>query len=91
MRYCVPENIIDRDIGEELLIHHFEKDEVFILNSDARLIFQALKRFGDPEEVREAIASEVFGDRLELDRAVDDALQRMVAEGMIVPDEAPGN
>jgi len=91
MRYCVPENIVDRDIGEELLIHHFENDEVFILNNHARMIFQAVKRYGDPEQVRVAIASEVFGDSLELDQAVDDTLQRMAAEGMIVADEDPGD
>jgi hypothetical protein len=95
LRYCVPEEVLDRAIGDELLVHRFDTDEVFVLNGDAKLVFEAAKGGATREGVREFVAGHIFGDTLDLYHAVDQALDEMVAQGLLSelpPDPAlPGS
>jgi hypothetical protein len=84
-QYCVAEGIIDRDIGEELLVHRFDTDEVFVLNGHAKVVFQAVKEMATHEEVQEFVATNVFGDTAELYQTVDCAIEQMLTHGIIVP------
>jgi hypothetical protein len=83
IRYTVRDGILDRSIGDELLVHRFDTDEVFVLNHDARLVFEALKQSGSVDEIRDAVASRVFGDTLEIHQAVEQALEQLHAQGLI--------
>jgi hypothetical protein len=89
VRYRVSDDVIDRDIGDELLVHRFDTDEVFVLNSAARLVFLAVKEVGTHEEILERIVTEVFGDTAALHEAVGRAIDEMVRQGVIVRDETP--
>jgi hypothetical protein len=90
VRYTVPEGILDREIGDELLVHRFDTDEVFVLNAHARIVFDAVKETASGEEVRELVASRVFGDTLEIYQAVDRALELMVEEGLLLKAQDAG-
>ena len=83
-RYFVPEGIIDREIGDELLIHRFDTDEVFVLNGHAKVVFQAVKEMATHEEVQDLVATSVFGDTAELYQTVDSAIEQMLTHGIIV-------
>jgi hypothetical protein len=85
--YTVRDGILDRSIGDELLVHRFDTDEVFVLNSDAKLVFEALKQFGSVDEILDFVASRVFGDALELLRAIEQALEQLLAQGLIIADD----
>jgi len=89
VRYTVAEGILDRSVADELLVHLFETDDVFVLNGDAKIVFEALKQSRSIEEVRDLVASRVFCDAVELGAAVDRAVGQMVAAGMIVRVEEP--
>jgi hypothetical protein len=89
VRYSVPDDIIDRGIGDELLIHHFETDEVFVLNPHAKLVFEAVKGGSSREDVQAFVAARVFCDTAELHRAIDGALDKLLAEGVIVCESEP--
>jgi len=86
IRYTVRDGILDRSIGDELLLHRFDTDEVFVLNSDARLVFDALKQFSSVDEILDFVASRVFGDALEIHQATEHALEQLVAQGLIIAD-----
>ena len=88
-RYRVADGVIDRAIGDDLLVHRFDTDQVFVLNGDARRVFDAVREIGTDEAVRERIASEVFGDCVEIDEQVDRALEEMCRQGLIEIDEGP--
>jgi hypothetical protein len=88
-QYRVPDGILDRTIGDELLVHRFDTDEVFVLNEDAKVVFEAVKQAGEHEQVRAFVASRVFGDTVEIYEAVDRTLGQMVAEGLILETEHP--
>ncbi|MBI4612749.1 MAG: hypothetical protein HY720_03990 [Planctomycetes bacterium] len=81
--YRVPEGVVDRNIGEELLVHRFDTDEVFVLNPHARLVFEAAKCLGDGESVRRDVASRVLADTSEVFDAVGRTLEEMVAKGIL--------
>lgn len=83
MRYAAPEEVLDRAIGDELLVHRFDSDEVFVLNGDAKIVFEAAKSGATREAIRELVAGRVFGDTLELYRLVDQALDDMMAQGLL--------
>jgi hypothetical protein len=85
-RYSVREGILDRAIGDELLVHRFDTDEVFVLNGDARLVFTALKQSPSVDEALDFVCARVFGDALELQQAVMTTIDRLAAEGLIVPE-----
>jgi hypothetical protein len=82
-RYRVADGVIDRAIGDELLVHRFDTDQVFVLNGDAKRIFEAVREAGSDEAVRARIANEVFGDTVEIDEQVDRALDEMRRQGLI--------
>jgi len=86
-RYTVRDGILDRAIGDELLIHRFDTDEVFVMNGDAKLIFEALKQSTSVDDVLALVRSRVFGDALELDQAVITTLDRLAAEGIIIAED----
>jgi hypothetical protein len=80
-RYSVPEEVIGRSLGEDLLVHCFDTDEVFVLNGHARMIFEAIKRVATREEVRDAIRSQGFDHEAALsavDRTIDELLELKV-------------
>ncbi|WP_437306397.1 hypothetical protein [Sorangium sp. So ce388] len=84
-RYSVPEEVIGRSLGEDLLVHCFDTDEVFVLNGHARMVFEAIKRVATRQEVRDAIRSQGFDHEAALaavDRTIDEllALKVIVAE-----------
>jgi hypothetical protein len=86
VKYTICDGILDRCIGDDLLVHRFDTDEVFVLNSDAKLIFDALKQSSTEDDVRDFVASRVFVDTLELHRAVENGLRQLLAEGLILAD-----
>jgi hypothetical protein len=90
VRYTVPNEILDRAIGDELLVHRFDTDEVFVLNGDAKLVFEAVKASGSREDVCEFVAARVFGDTSELYNAVDRALGGMLEQGLLLKTESEG-
>jgi hypothetical protein len=85
----VAEGVLDRCVADELLVHLFETDDVFVLNGDARIVFEALKQSSSIEEVRDFVATRVFCDAVELSAAVDRAVEQMVGAGLIVRIEEP--
>src|SRR5262245_24666468 len=84
VRYLVSEGALDRRVGNELLVHLFDTDDVFVLNGDARIVFECVKQSSSVEDVHDAIALRVFCDAVELARLVDGALEKMVAAGILV-------
>jgi hypothetical protein len=88
-RYRVADGVIDRAIGDELLVHRFDTDQVFVLNGDAKRVFDAVREIGSDDGVRERIAGEVFGDCVEIDEQVDRALEEMRRQGLIEVDDGP--
>ena len=66
-RYRVREGVIDRAIGSELLVHRFDTDQVFVLNDDAKRVFEAVRDAGTDEAIHVRISAEIFGDAVELD------------------------
>lgn len=88
-RYRVPDGVIDRAIGDELLVHRFDTDQVFVLNDDARRIFEAVRAGGSDEAVRARLSATVFADTVELDEQVDRALAEMCAQGLLELDDPP--
>jgi hypothetical protein len=88
-RYRVADGVIDRAIGDELLVHRFDTDQVYVLNGDAKRVFDAVRESGDDESVRARISGEVFGDTVEIDAQVDRALDEMRRHGLIEFDEGP--
>lgn len=86
-RYRVPDDVIDRAIGDELLVHRFDTDQVFVLNDDARRVFEAVRDAGSHDAVQAGVAGDVFGDTVEIHAEVDRALEEMRLQGLIVLDE----
>jgi hypothetical protein len=82
--YTIRDGILDRTIGDDLLVHRFDTDEVFVLNGDAKLIFEALKYSSAPDDVCAFVTSRVFGDTVELHHAVETGLHQLLAEGLIL-------
>jgi hypothetical protein len=87
VKYKVRDGILDRRIGDELLVHCFDSDEVFVLNSDAKRIFESLKDSRSVDEVLDLVTSQVFGDALELRRAVEQAVRELSEGGLIRSEE----
>jgi hypothetical protein len=83
-RYRIAEGVLDRRIAGDLLVHTFESDDVFVLNGDARIVFEAIKQFCSKDEVCDLVASRVFCDAVELRAAVERTIEKMLAAGMIV-------
>jgi hypothetical protein len=88
-RYRIPDGVIDRAIGTELLLHRFDTDQVFVLNDDARRVFEAVRDAGSDEAVRQRVSAEVFGDSVEIYEQIDRALEEMRRQGLIELDERP--
>jgi hypothetical protein len=88
-RYRIPDGVIDRAIGTELLLHRFDTDQVFVLNDDARRVFEAVRDAGSDEAVRLRVSAEVFGDSVEIYEQIDRALEEMRRQGLIELDERP--
>ena len=86
-RYRVPDGVIDRAIGGELLVHRFDTDQVFVLNEDARRVFEAVREAGSHEDVLAGVSREVFGDAVEICEQVERALTEMRLQGLIELDE----
>jgi hypothetical protein len=86
-RYRVPDGVIDRAIGAELLVHRFDTDQVFVLNEDAKRVFEAVRETGSDEAARERVSGEVFGDIAEIYDEVDRALDELLQQGLIELDE----
>jgi len=86
-RYRVPEGIIDRPIGTELLVHRFDTDQVFVLNDDARRVFEAAREGSSDDAIRTRLCAEVFGDAAEICAEVDRALDEMRQQGLIELDD----
>jgi hypothetical protein len=84
VRYAVAEGVLDRTVGDDLLVHLFETDDVFVLNRDARLVFEAVKQSSSVEALHAHVCARVFADAVELTRLVETALDRMVAAGILV-------
>ena len=84
-RYRIPEEVIGRSLGEDLLVHCFDTDEVFVLNGHARMIFEAIKRGATGDEVRSAIRSQGFDHDAALS-AIDRTIEEMLALKIIVAD-----
>jgi hypothetical protein len=90
-RYRVPEGIIDRAIGTELLVHRFDTDQVFVLNDDARRVFEAVRENSSEDGIRARLYGEVFGDAVEICAEVDRALEEMRQQGLIELDDRPAD
>jgi hypothetical protein len=88
-RYRIPDGVIDRAIGTELLVHRFDTDQVFVLNDDARRVFEAVRDAGSDEAVCRRVSTEVFGDSVEIYEQIDRALEEMRRQGLIELDERP--
>lgn len=85
-RFTCPEDVVDRDLGEDLLVHKAATDEVFILNAHARLVFEEAKQAKTRDEVCVAIAGRGFaGDGVP--EAIAGALEEMLRDGILVPAE----
>jgi hypothetical protein len=82
--YRVPDAVIARSIGEDLLIHRFETDEVFVLNPHARMLFEALKESGDLDEAKRRVSSKFVADTAVLKSAIDKALGEMLQRNLLV-------
>lgn len=86
--YKLSDEVLDRGIGDDLLVHRFDNDEVFVLNAHARLIFEAMKtKTSTLSEIRAQIAERGF-DAAEDAVAVERALREMVEQGLAVEDGA---
>jgi hypothetical protein len=81
--FTVCEDILDRRIGDDLLVHRFDNDDVFVLNGHARLVFEALKAGGTLETVRAHVAAAGFVSSADSD-AVERAVGEMIDQGIAV-------
>ena len=86
-RYSIRDGILDRSIGDELLVHRFDTDEVFVLNHDAKVIFEALKQSQSVADILQSVSTRVFGDACELNQAVITMLDQLVTEGIVMAEE----
>lgn len=87
MKYSVPEEVIGRSLGEDLLVHCFDTDEVFVLNGHARMVFEAVKRVATREEVRSTIRAQGFDHEAAIS-AVDTVMDEMLALKIIAAEPA---
>jgi hypothetical protein len=85
-RYKLAEELIDRKIGDDLLLHRFDNDEVFVFNAHARVVFDAVKAGGTRTEILRYVAEKGFGGEEAL-AAVDRALQQMLDEGIALVEQ----
>jgi hypothetical protein len=84
--YKLSDEVLDRSIGDDLLVHRFDNDEVFVLNAHARLIFEAVKaKTSTLGEIRARIAEQGF-DAAEDLLAVERAVREMVEQGLALED-----
>jgi hypothetical protein len=87
-RYKLTEEALDRTIGDDLLVHRFDNDEVYVFNAHARLVFEAVKAGGTRTEIQRYVAEKGFAGEAALQR-VDRALDEMVQQGLAIPEGAP--
>jgi len=87
-RYKVSEEVLDRNIGDDLLVHRFDNDEVFVFNAHARIVFEAVKSGGTRAEICRYVAEKGYGDD-EAVAAVDRALKEMLDQGLALVDDGP--
>lgn len=79
----VPEEVVGRSLGEDLLVHRFDTDEVFVLNPDARVIFEAIQHGeGRDGAYRRVTALGFEGDSV-VD-AVDQTIHDLLAHGVVI-------
>lgn len=86
-RYEIPDEVIGRSLGEDLLVHCFDTDEVYVLNGDARLVFEALKASDNLEAVVAAVKAQGFEDDPDAEAgfvaAVKETLEELVKLGAV--------
>src|SRR5690349_7252321 len=87
-RYKLSDEVLDRSIGDDLLVHRFDNDEVWVFNAHARIVFEAVKVGGTREDIRRFVAEKGFGEPLELE-AVDRTLAQMLEQGLAVVEGEP--
>lgn len=81
--YKLSEELIDRKIGDDMLLHRFDNDEIFVFNAHARIVFDAVKAGGTRADIRRYVSEKGFGGE-ESSAAVDRALQQMIDEGLVL-------
>jgi hypothetical protein len=82
-RYKLSEELLDRGIGDDLLVHRFDNDEVFVLNAHARMVFDAVKAGGTLADICAHIVAKGFGAAEDL-AAAERALREMVDQGIAI-------
>lgn len=87
-KYRLSDEVLDRSIGEDLLVHRFDNDEVWVFNAHARIVFEAVKAGGTCEDIRRFVADKGFGEPQELE-AVDRTLAQMLEQGLAVLEGEP--
>ncbi len=79
-RYEIPEEVIGRSLGEDLLVHCFDTDDVYVLNEDARLVFEALKEVNDLDGIIAHVRGQGFEDDPDAEEGFRDAIAEMLEE-----------
>jgi hypothetical protein len=82
-KYRLSEEVLDRTIGDDLLVHRFDNDEVFIFNAHARVVFEAVKAGGTLDDIRTHVAARGFASSADI-AAAERALGEMVEQGIAV-------
>jgi len=83
-RYRVHEELIERSVGEDLLVHRFDTDDVFVLNPHARVVLAAVRSEATHDGVRRVVAEQGFGGDRAMN-AVDQAIDELLRLGLILP------
>ena len=87
-RYRLSEGLIDRRVGDDLVVHRFETDDVFVLNGHARIVFEAAGVGGTQADIRRYVIENGFTDEESI-AAADATVQEMVREGLVLVEEYP--
>ncbi len=77
-------NIVEKELGEELMLYDLDKDEIHVLNPTARLVYQS-HREGRSREETERLLRERFRTSVgkDVQQEVEDCLAMLRGKGLI--------
>jgi hypothetical protein len=81
-RYRILDDLIERSVGDDLLIHRIDTDDVFVLNPHAQIVLTAVRSASSHAEVQSTVMRCGFADERAM-RALDGALEELLNQGLI--------
>jgi hypothetical protein len=84
-KYKLNDEVVERKIGDDFLVHRFDTDDVFVFNEHANMVLEAVKSGVPHGEIHEYIKQKGFDDAATRE-AVERTVEHMIREGIIVPD-----